>query len=203
MWHTIPNLLSLARIAAIPVIVLLIWPGIENRHTCFWAMVIYAVGGITDIFDGMIARRTNQVTVLGKFLDPLSDKLFYLVTMVALLQLNSVWMAGPRIPPWLVMIVLTRELSITGLRAIAMSEGVVIDAKEGGKLKTVFGTVGMCGLLLHYPYVIYFPPFVEVEIRTGLVGLWVTFFSVAFSLTSGFGYIRGFVRAVRARAETT
>jgi CDP-diacylglycerol--glycerol-3-phosphate 3-phosphatidyltransferase len=203
MWATIPNLLSMARIAAVPVIVLLIWPGIESRHTCFWAMVIYAVGGVTDIVDGIIARRTNQVTVLGKFLDPLSDKLFYLVTMIALLQLNNVYMAGPRIPPWLVMIVLVRELSITGLRAIAMSEGVVIDAKEGGKLKTVFGTVGMCGLLLHYPYVINFHPFVETELRTGLIGLWVTFFSVAFSLTSGFGYIRGFLRAVRARTEAT
>jgi CDP-diacylglycerol--glycerol-3-phosphate 3-phosphatidyltransferase len=203
MWYTIPNILSLARIATIPVIVLLIWPGIETRHTCFWAMVIYAAGGVTDIFDGMIARRTNQVTVLGKFLDPLSDKLFYLVTMVALLQLNAVYMAGLRIPPWLVMVVLVRELAVTGLRAIAMSEGVVIDAKRGGKLKTVFGTVGMCGLLLHYPYVVQFPGFTEIEIRTGLVGLWVTFFSVAFSLTSGFGYMRRFMRAMSARAESS
>ncbi len=193
MWNTLPNLLTLARIAVIPVIVFLIWPGIENRHTCFWAMVLYAVAGLTDIIDGIIARRRNQVTVLGMFLDPLSDKLMYLTTLIALLQLQ-----GPRVPFWLVMVVLGRELSITGLRAIAMSEGIVIAAKEGGKLKTVFGTVGMCGLLLHYPYLINFGP-VSTIVNAHVVGLWLTFFSVAFSVTSGLGYMRGFISANRAR----
>ncbi|OGQ83919.1 MAG: CDP-diacylglycerol--glycerol-3-phosphate 3-phosphatidyltransferase [Deltaproteobacteria bacterium RIFOXYA12_FULL_58_15] len=197
MWRNIPNLLSLARIAAIPVIVILIWPGIESAHTCFWATVIYAIAGITDLIDGAIARRTNQVTILGKFLDPLSDKLFYLVTMVALLQLP-----GPRVPPWLVMIVLVRELTITGLRAIAMSEGIVIDAKEGGKIKTTFATIGMCGLLLHYEYVINFGP-IQEQVSFHLIGLWITFLSVVFSLTSGFGYIRGFVRGVQSNTKST
>jgi CDP-diacylglycerol--glycerol-3-phosphate 3-phosphatidyltransferase len=197
MWYSIPNLLSFARIVAIPVIVVLIWPGIESRHTCFWAMVVYAIAGLTDIIDGIVARRTNQVTVLGKFLDPLSDKLFYLVTMIALLQLQ-----GPRIPPWLVMIVLVRELSITGLRAIAMSEGIIIDAQEGGKLKTIFGTVGMCGLLIHYPYLVNFGP-IDTIVNFHVAGLWVTVFSVAFSLTSGAGYIRGFLRAIRQRPKPT
>ncbi|MBI3178818.1 MAG: CDP-alcohol phosphatidyltransferase family protein, partial [Deltaproteobacteria bacterium] len=123
MIWSIPNFLSLLRVASVPVVVALIWPGIENRFTCFWAMIVYAVAGFTDMFDGMVARRTNSVTVLGKFLDPLSDKLFYLVVMVALLQLQ-----GPRVPAWLVMVVLTREMTITGLRSIAMSEGIVIAA---------------------------------------------------------------------------
>ena len=195
MWTTLPNLLTLGRIALIPVIVTLVWPGIENRHTCFWAMVLYAIGGITDVFDGLLARRYGQVTVLGKFLDPLSDKLVYVTTLVALLQLQ-----GPRVPPWLVMIVLGRELSITGLRAIAISEGVVIDAKEGGKIKTFLGTIGMCGLLVHYPYLINYGP-VSTIVNFHVAGLWISFFSVAFSVYSGIDYVRSFLRAVRARPQ--
>ncbi len=190
MW-TVPNIISLVRIATIPAIVALVWPGIESRITCFWAMTIYALGGISDMFDGYLARRLNQVTVLGKFLDPLSDKLFYLVTMVALLQLP-----GPRVPPVIVMIVLTRELAITGLRGIAVSEGIVIAANEGGKLKTTLGTLGMCGLLLHYPYLINFGP-TTVLIDMHVTGLWLTFLSVAVSVVSGVDYVRGFVVAMR------
>ena len=196
MWN-VPNVLTMARLGLLPIIVLLIWPGIESRETCFWAAMLYCLGGVLDMVDGAIARRYGLVTAFGKFLDPLSDKLFYLVTMIALLQLQ-----GPRIPPWLVMIVLMRELSITGLRAIAVSEGIVIDAKEGGKFKTVFGTIGMCGLLIHYPYLINFGP-IETIVDFHIAGLWVTFFSVAFSVTSGVGYIRGFVRAVRRGSEPT
>jgi CDP-diacylglycerol--glycerol-3-phosphate 3-phosphatidyltransferase len=197
MWMTLPNLLTLCRIAIIPVIVTLIWPGIESRHTCFWAMVLYAIAGVTDVVDGLVARRYGQVTVLGKFLDPLSDKLIYLTTLVALLQLQ-----GPRVPPWLVMIVVGRELSITGLRAIAISEGVVIDAKEGGKLKTFLGTIGMCGLLVHYPYLVNYGP-VATIVNFHVAGLWVTFLSVVFSVASGIDYMRGFVRAIRARSPRT
>ncbi len=196
MIWSIPNLLSMLRIASVPLVVVLVWPGIESRFNCFWAMVVYALAGFTDMFDGMVARHTNSVTVLGKFLDPLSDKLFYLVVMVALLQLQ-----GPRVPAWLVMVVLTREMTITGLRSIAMSEGIVIAAGEGGKMKMTFGTVGMCGLLLHYPYLINFGP-VSAVIDFHVVGLWITYISVAFSLTSGFGYLRGFYRAVRAHPKS-
>lgn len=196
MW-TIPNLLSLARLLAVPVIVVLVWPGVESRHTCFWAMIIYTIGGVTDVFDGMLARRTNQVTVLGKFLDPLSDKLFYLVTLVALLQLQ-----GPRVPFWVVMVVLTRELAITGLRSIAVSEGIVIDAGRTGKIKTLAATFGMCGLLLHYPYLVNFG-ITRVIVDFHIVGLWVTYVSVIFSLTSGFIYLRDFFSAMRQRSAST
>ena len=193
MW-TIPNLLSLGRLAAVPFIVLLVWPGIESRTACFWAAMIYGIGGITDIFDGMLARRTNQVTVMGQFLDPLSDKLFYLVTMIALLQLQ-----GPRIPFWVVMVVLSRELSITGLRTIAMSEGIVIAAGQTGKMKTLAGTLGMVFLLFHYPYLVNFG-FFSTIIDFHIVGLWVTYVAVALSLVSGFNYLRSFFTATRQKA---
>lgn len=195
MW-TLPNILTMARLAILPLIMALVWPGIESRATCVWAGIIYAIAGVTDLLDGMLARRLGQVTVFGKFLDPLSDKLFYLVTMLALLQLP-----GPRIPLWIVMVVLIRELSITGLRAIAVGEGVVIAAGEGGKMKTTFATIGMTLLLAHYPYVIQFG-FAAVQINFHLVGLWVTYISVALSVWSGIGYIRGFAAGLNAKPAT-
>src|SRR5437868_2223374 len=87
MRWTLPNTITLSRIATLPIVVALVWPGYETRETCFWASVIYAASGVLDIVDGALARRIGQVTVMGKFLDPLADKLFYLVTLIALLQL--------------------------------------------------------------------------------------------------------------------
>ena len=188
MW-TAANILTMGRLAVLPAIVVLIWPGIESRETCFWAAVLYAVGGWLDLVDGYVARRWHQVTVLGKFLDPLADKLFHLVTLIGLLQLP-----GPRVPPWVVMILLTRELAITGLRGIAVSEGVVIAAGQGGKLKTAFASFGTVGLLLHYPYVINYG-FAAQMVDFHLVGLWLTYMAVASSVISGTEYVVGFVRA--------
>ena len=193
MW-TIPNILTLSRIGLVPLLLVLIWPGIESRQTCFWAAMLFALGSATDVVDGLLARSRGQVTVLGKFLDPLADKLFYLVPMVAFLQMDP-----PRIPAWIVLLIIIRELSITGLRAIAISEGVVIAAGEGGKLKTFLGAVGMFGLLVHHPYWIDFG-FADAVIDFHRVGLLLTYFSVAFSLASGVGYVAKFVQAVRTRS---
>ena len=195
MW-TLPNLLSLARIAVLPALIALIWPGIEGRPACFWAAVIYALASFTDAIDGILARRLNKVTVLGKFLDPLADKLFYLVPMVVLLQMDPA-----RIPLWIVLIVLVRELTITGLRAIAMSEGIVIAAGEGGKLKTFFGSIGMFALLVHYPYLINFGVTTSV-VDFHRLGLWITYLSVAFSLASAFEYLSHFLRSVKGTATS-
>ncbi|MBN1960512.1 MAG: CDP-diacylglycerol--glycerol-3-phosphate 3-phosphatidyltransferase [Deltaproteobacteria bacterium] len=193
MHWTLPNVITIARLGLLPFIVFLIWPGIENRETCFWAAVIYTIGGVLDVLDGILARRRNEVTVLGKFLDPLADKLFYLVTLIALMQLQE-----PRVPAWLVMIVLARELAITGLRGIAASDGIVIAAGGGGKMKTTLATVGMVGLLIHYPYFINFGPF-SALIDMHYIGLWLTYISIAFSISSGIEYLVGFNKAMRAR----
>ena len=194
MWN-VPNILTMARLGLLPVIIALVWPGVENRETCFWAGIVFAIGSALDMVDGYIARRWHLVTVFGKFLDPLADKLFYLVTLVALLQLP-----GPRVPPWIVMVVLTRELAITGLRAIAVSEGIVIAAGAEGKVKTTFASIGAVGLLFHYEYVIDYGLFAQ-SVDFHVAGLWLTYLSVIFSLSSGFGYIRGFVTAIGTRGS--
>ena len=195
VW-TLPNVLTLARIALLPAVVVLIWPGVENRYTCFWAAVFYLAGSLTDVVDGYLARRWGQVTVLGKFLDPLADKLFYLVPMVALLQFQP-----PRIPVWVVLVVLIRELTVTGLRGIAMSEGIVIAAGEGGKLKTFLGSIGMFALLVHSPSLVDFGPG-AAEVSFHRLGLLITYLSVAFSVVSAFQYVRDFTRSVNARGSS-
>jgi len=197
MLWTLPNIVTTARLGLLPFIVILVWPGIESRAACFWASVVYAVGGILDVVDGILARHRNQVTVFGKFLDPLADKLFYLITLIALLQLQE-----PRVPAWLVMVVLARELAITGLRGIAASDGIVIAAGEGGKMKTSLATVGMVGLLIHYPYLINFGAFTAM-IDMHRAGLWLTYVSVAFAVSSAFEYVVGFGRALRLRKTVT
>ena len=193
MKWTLPNLLTLARLGLLPGIVVLLWPGIESRETCFWAAMLFALAGVLDMLDGTLARRTGQVTVLGKFLDPLADKLFYLVTLISLLQLV-------RVPPWLVMIILARELAVTGLRGIAASEGIVIAAGEGGKVKTTFATVGVIGLLLHYRYMVSFG-FFSVTFDMHRTGLWITYISAGFAVTSGVEYVLGFTRALKRRGS--
>ncbi len=194
MFWTLPNIVTASRLLLLPFVVILVWPSVESPKSCFWAAMIYVLGGLLDVLDGILARHRNQVTVLGKFLDPLADKLFYLVALIALLQLTP-----PRVPAILVMIVLARELSITGLRGIAASDGVVIPAGEGGKMKTTLATIGIVALLLHYPYEVDFG-FFAVMIDMHRVGLWVTYISVAFALVSAAQYCLGFGRARKALA---
>lgn len=191
MTWNVPNLLTVARMALLPLVIFLLWPGIVSPSNAIWACVAYIIAGLLDVVDGAVARHLNQVTAIGKFLDPLVDKLFYLVTLIALLQLP-----GPWIPPWVVMVVLIRELAITGLRGIAGSEGFVIAADEGGKLKTFFATAGVVGLMLHHPYRIDLAGLV-IHLDTARVGLWLTYISIVFSLLSGGRYVYKFLHAVR------
>lgn len=194
MWN-LANILTVSRLATLPLIVALIWPGLETRETSFWAAILYVASGILDVVDGAVARRTNTVTVVGKFLDPLADKLFYIVTLIALLQLPE-----PRIAAWMVMVVVIRELSITGLRSIAVSEGIVIGAERGGKYKTSFATAGTCALLIHYPYMVNFG-FASAVVDPHSVGMWITYISLIYSVTSGIGYVRGFAQAHKSRRD--
>ena len=107
-----PNLMTLGRILCIPVFLALL--SYENRRNSFLAAVVFAAAAITDWLDGWLARVSNKVTMLGKFLDPLADKIIVLSALVILVRLG-------RVPVWVVVVILARELLISGLRTIAMS----------------------------------------------------------------------------------
>ena len=143
----LPNILTLSRLAAIPVVVLLLQ--FESKTTCLWAAVIFTLAAITDWLDGFLARRMGIVTVLGKFLDPLADKLIVMAALIMLIPLD-------RVPAWAVFVILAREITVTGIRSIASAEGVVIAASDLGKYKTTFQMVAIIALLLHYRYYWFF-----------------------------------------------
>ena len=183
-----PNAITAARIAMIPVI--LAFTYYEGRVNSFVAAGLFAVTGATDFLDGWVARRTGTVTVVGKFLDPLADKLILMSVLIMLVHLG-------RVPAWLVILILAREFTVTGLRTMAMSEGIVIAAGQEGKYKQSIQIAAISFLLLHYKYRVDFLAF-EVDVDANVVGTWLLYLSLAFSLWSAWVYIRDFFGAVYA-----
>ena len=124
---TLPNKLSIARAVCIPVIVVLLY--LQDPACRIVAGIVFILACITDFLDGRIARSRNLVTDFGKFIDPVADKLLVLTTMIMLIHLQLM-------PAWVVIIVICRELSVDGLRMVAVTQGKVIAAGPLGKWKT-------------------------------------------------------------------
>jgi CDP-diacylglycerol--glycerol-3-phosphate 3-phosphatidyltransferase len=182
----LPNLITLTRIALIPVF--LYFTYYESRVDSFIAAMVYAVTSATDFLDGWVARRKNLVTVIGKFLDPLADKLIVMAALVMLVHLG-------RVQAWVVIAVMAREFIVTGLRTIAMSEGIVIAAGQEGKYKTALQLIAITFLLLHYTYPIDAWVF-TFDLDANRVGTWILYLSLFFSVLSAVLYFRSFVRVV-------
>lgn len=137
------NRITLTRIFfVLPVVALLHFPG---QVTCWAAAFLFAVASLTDLLDGHIARRDNIVTSLGKFLDPLADKLLIGSVLIMFVALD--W-----VPAWIAIVIIMREMAVTGLRAMAVDEGVVLAADKYGKLKTIMQGVALVPLIIHYPF---------------------------------------------------
>ncbi len=150
------------------------------------AAVLYLIASVGDGVDGYLARSRGQVSVLGKFLDPVADKLMVTAVMVFMVALG-------RVPAWLVVVLIARDLAITGLRSIASSEGIVIAASRGGKIKTALQLVALTMLLVHFRYPLLG---LDVSIDYNTAGLVVLYISLAVSLVSALDYVVGFFRAV-------
>ena len=184
-WN-LPSLLTFARIAIIPIFITLLF--FNSKTACMWAAAIFGAAAITDAFDGWLARKWEVVTVLGKFLDPLADKLIVMAALIMLIP-------DGRVPAWMVFLILAREIVITGLRSIASAEGIVIEASELGKYKTIFQMVAIPGLILHYDYYWFFG--IEWEIfHVNMHNMGIVYFYIAFILTvwSGVEYLLKFTR---------
>lgn len=184
----IPNILTMLRIAAIPVLcVLLLSP---DRESGFWAAALFAAASVTDWLDGYLARRMGIETVFGKFLDPIADKLIVMAALIMILPYN-------RVPAWMVLVILGREIIITGLRGIASTEGIVIGASVLGKFKTIFQLVAIIGLLLHYDYRWFFSidhPMLVVNMHNaGMFYLWI---ATVITIWSGVDYLNKFMRVI-------
>lgn len=171
----LPNLLAFLRILLAP---LMFWIILNpdaftnNGYHISWnyytASLLFVIASVTDFFDGFIAREWNQMTMLGAIIDPLADKM---LTIAAFLGLMMVGEASA----WAIYIIIIRELFITGIRTVAVSEGLSVKASWAGKVKTVAQMFAIGFLLMHWPF------------ATEL--LW---FAVGLTLYSGFEYLYGF-----------
>src|SRR5437763_12647251 len=173
----VPNALTVSRLVAIPVLMALLllrFPGHDQL-----AALLFIVFSFTDTLDGELARRSGSVSDLGKFLDPLADKLFVLSVLIVLVQEGLV-------AAWVVVVIFSRELIITILRSVAASQGRVIAAAPLGKTKTVMQMAAVTLLILQRPYPVLVP----------LAGLAVGI-AVVFTLWSGLDYVWRFRDLIR------
>jgi CDP-diacylglycerol---glycerol-3-phosphate 3-phosphatidyltransferase len=180
----------MARVLMVPVCLWYLDQGTQKG--CFWAAIVFTIAALTDVVDGWLARRMGVVSVLGKFLDPLADKLIVMASLIWMVPMG-------RIPGWAVILLLAREISVTGLRSVAASEGVVIAAGSEGKTKTALQMAGVIALLLGYPYHLSFVGFDCGIVDTVVVGQMLVYGSLIFSLLSAVEYVRLFALAVEAK----
>jgi len=180
-----PNILTLARIVAIPLLVWLLHD--PSPRSAYVAFSVFFVASLTDMADGYLARRYGLVTALGKLLDPLADKLLIVSALIMLALMDR----RPGIPDWLLVIIVGRELAVTGLRSIAASEGLVVAADTSGKIKMVLQVIGVHALILHYPHVL--------GVRAYTIGIVTLVLGTVVGLWSAVGYHVSVFRALSAR----
>lgn len=143
---TPPNILTLLRIATVPI---LIWTMMLSGPGAAWlAAGVFFIATVSDFFDGYLARSYDAVTTLGKFLDPMADKL---VVTSALIMLAGT-ARTPHVPAWMVVVLVAREIMVTGLRAVAAAEGLIVAAEDLGKYKMALQSIAIQGLLIHYTH---------------------------------------------------
>jgi CDP-diacylglycerol---glycerol-3-phosphate 3-phosphatidyltransferase len=180
----LPNLVTMGRVLFVPAV--LYFMDNYSPVRSLIAAILYLVASVGDGIDGYLARSRGQVSVFGKFLDPVADKLMVTSVMVFMVALS-------RVPAWLVVVLIARDLAITALRSIASSEGIVIAASRGGKIKTALQLVGLIMLLTHFRYPLLG---LGINIDFNTAGLVVLYLSLGASLISGFDYLLGFFRAI-------
>ncbi len=177
----LPNLLTLSRILLVPFI--LVGMAYATRWSCFFACLGFAVAAFTDFIDGRLARSGNQITRLGKFLDPLADKVLVCSVLIMLvnLQITAAWVA---------IVIICRDILVTGLRAIAADEGVVIAADRFGKLKTILQMCALAPLILRYKW---------FGIPMQEMGIFLLYIALALTVFSGCNYFLSFSRIWREK----
>lgn len=179
----LPNLITLARILLIPVFVILFITPTENSS--YSAAIVFVVAAVSDLLDGYIARRTGQVTTLGKLLDPIADKLLVLSALILLVNVD-------RVSALVAILVIAREVAVTGVRAIAAGEGMIIAAETTGKYKMAMQVVAITLLILEGTSLAEFG-------NLHLAGIVTLYLSLVLGYISGGQYVWSFWKQVVAK----
>lgn len=167
----LPNTITLLRISVVPFLFILLWSPGE-----FWSLIIavlFVIASVTDFVDGYIARKYQMITTMGKFLDPIADKIIVNTAMILLIPIG-------RIPAWIVAITIIRDLIVDVIRSIASSEGIFIQASVLGKQKTVAQLIAVTALIIHYSI---------LGINAHTVGMVILYVAFGFTIYSGVDYL--------------
>ncbi len=176
----LPNILTYLRIATVPLVIVFLNPPVSPvDYNVAFSLCFFAT--LTDYFDGIVARRQNRVTSIGKLMDPLADKLLVSAVFIMLIPLKKV-------QAWVTFLVISREIVITGLRSLAASHGLIIQASRSGKNKMVSQSIAMLFLLL------YIPKAEKTMYNIGYTFLWISIF---FGYWSAIRYFVVFYREIR------
>jgi|SRR5208283_668858 CDP-diacylglycerol--glycerol-3-phosphate 3-phosphatidyltransferase len=166
----LPNTITLLRISVVPFLfILLLSPGE------FWSLILailFVIASITDFFDGYIARKYQMITTMGKFLDPIADKIMVNTAMILMIPIG-------RIPAWIVAITIIRDLMVDVIRSIASSEGIYIQASTLGKQKTLAQIIAVTALIIHYSI---------FGINAHAVGMVILYIALVLTIFSGIDY---------------
>ncbi len=180
-WN-LPNTITVVRVGVVPILLLLLWfPDQSSSVFIGWC---FTVVGFSDLLDGWLARRGQQVTRIGKLLDPLADKLIVSTALIVLVAIERI----PLWATWMVVVIVGRELAVTGLRGLASSQGQVMAASGYGKLKTFAQNVAIGAMIFHYPTLV----FSFNHIGLALLGL-----ATVLTLWSGYAYFAEYFRGDR------
>jgi CDP-diacylglycerol--glycerol-3-phosphate 3-phosphatidyltransferase len=178
-WN-LPNTITVVRVGVVPILLLLPWfSDRSGSQIIAWCFIVAA---LTDIADGWLARRGQQVTHIGKLLDPLADKLIVSTALIVLVATGRI----PSWATWMVVVIVGRELAVTGLRGLASSQGQVMAASGYGKLKTLAQNFAIGGLLFHYEII-------GIPMHAG--GLVLLTLATALTLWSGYVYFAEYFRS--------
>ena len=165
-----PNTITFLRISVVPFLFILL-----SEPGEFWSLIIavlFVIASITDFFDGYVARKYQMITTIGKFLDPIADKIIVNTAMILLIPIG-------RIPAWIVAITIIRDLIVDVIRSIASSEGIYIQASILGKQKTFAQIIAVTALIIHYPI---------FGINSHAVGTVILYIALVFTVYSGIDY---------------
>ncbi len=176
---SLPDKLTFFRLAVTPLFVLVLFVQFPGNYTL--ALSLFLLGMLTDYFDGLLARSRNQVSEMGKLLDPLADKILITSAFISFIGLPEI-----RLPAWMVIVIVSREFAITGLRLVAAGKGIILSAGRWGKHKTVSQVIAVGAILLYL--CLYYDPRVDAEFYRPFLLLLVGI-TVVLTLISGCYYL--------------
>ncbi|MDO8720615.1 MAG: CDP-diacylglycerol--glycerol-3-phosphate 3-phosphatidyltransferase [Syntrophales bacterium] len=177
----LPNGITMLRVGIIPVLFFLL-----SDPGRMWSLIIailFIMAALTDLLDGYVARKYHIVTNIGKFLDPIADKIIVNAAMILMIPVG-------RIPAWIVSLIIIRDFIVDGIRTIATSEGMIIDASKLGKRKTLCQIFAISALIIHYPF---------IGADAHIVGMVILYIALWLTIHSGVDYLLMFYRSANKK----